>query len=262
MYRGHAHDLGEGKRGASIRCLAKWHVWSLKPCLLIGPHNITQRQKGGPEAEGGAIDRRYNGFPELDECVDEGSEKEHVDLSTSCHWGIHRDCELSGHHLMLSAIFILSFFLSSVSRLIKDKKSSPQQKIPPTAASSTNLLSSDAAVAIALWISFMTWGQSTEHMGWGRSQDGLTRGCGQCLIVWMVCWGCGLTSGLSVLFSELLVDNRMWVNPSCFFTTMSRYRYALSVCLTLNRRRLSKADLSSRRLFPVTLDMEFPVRLQ
>lgn len=33
--------------------------------------------------------------------------------------------------------------------------------------------------------------------------------------------GRGLTSGLSVLFSELLVDSRMWVNPSCFFTTMS-----------------------------------------
>ena len=32
-----------------------------------------------------------------------------------------------------------------------------------------------------------------------------------------------LTSGLSELFSDDLVDSRMWVKPSCFRTTMSRY---------------------------------------
>lgn len=61
-------------------------------------------------------------------------------------------------HLMLSDILTLSFFLSSVSRRMKEKKSRPQQKTLPTALSSTSLLSSEAAVAMAPWISFMTSG--------------------------------------------------------------------------------------------------------
>lgn len=59
-------------------------------------------------------------------------------------------------YLMVSAILMLSFFLSSVRRLMKYRKSRPQQKTLPTAPSSTSLLSSDAAVAMALWISFIT----------------------------------------------------------------------------------------------------------
>lgn len=49
-----------------------------------------------------------------------------------------------------------------------------------------------------------------------------------------------LTSGFSELFSDDFVDSKMCVNPSCFLTTMSLYRYALSVCLTLKRSLLSK----------------------
>lgn len=49
-----------------------------------------------------------------------------------------------------------------------------------------------------------------------------------------------LTSGFKELFSDDFVDNKMCVNPSCFLTTMSLYRYALSVCLTLKRSLLSK----------------------
>lgn len=57
---------------------------------------------------------------------------------------------------MVSAILMLSFFLSSVRRLMKYRKSRPQQKMLPTAPNNTNLLSSEAAVAMALWISFIT----------------------------------------------------------------------------------------------------------
>lgn len=63
---------------------------------------------------------------------------------------------VAARYLMVSAILMLSFFLSSVRRLMKYRKSSPQQKTLPTAPSSTSLLSSDAAVAMALWISFIT----------------------------------------------------------------------------------------------------------
>lgn len=49
-----------------------------------------------------------------------------------------------------------------------------------------------------------------------------------------------LTSGFNELFSDDFVDSKMCVNPSCFLTTMSLYRYALSVCLTLKRSLLSK----------------------
>lgn len=62
----------------------------------------------------------------------------------------------SGRYLMVSAILMLSFFLSSVRRRMKYRKSRPQQNTLPTAPSKTTLLSSDAAVAMALWISFIT----------------------------------------------------------------------------------------------------------
>lgn len=112
---------------------------------------------------------------------------------------------------MVSDILTLSFFLSSVRRRMKYKKSRPQQKTLPTALSKTILLSSDAAVAMAPWISFIT-----SEGKQSRNYDNSPSGAGSA-----ICEGCGLTSGLSVLFSELLVDSRMWVNPSCFFTTMS-----------------------------------------
>lgn len=38
-----------------------------------------------------------------------------------------------------------------------------------------------------------------------------------------VAWGVSLTSGFSELFSDDFVDNKMWVKPSCFLTTMSLY---------------------------------------
>lgn len=66
-------------------------------------------------------------------------------------------------HLMLSDMRTLSFFLSSVSRRMKEKKSRPQQKTLPTALSKTSLLSSDAAVAMAPWISFITSGGETRR---------------------------------------------------------------------------------------------------
>lgn len=81
-------------------------------------------------------------------------------------------------HLMLSHMRTLSFFLSSVSRRMKEKKSRPQQKTLPTALSSTSLLSSDAAVAMAPWISFMTSGgkQASQYDGSPKQEGWFLRG--------------------------------------------------------------------------------------
>lgn len=155
--RGKAHDAGEGEGGAGVGRLAIGTIRRLEPSLLIGPHHVTQRQESSTQAECRPVHRHHDRLPELDEGVHKGPAKRGVKQSISrlTYW-YYGDRFSGRYYLMVSAILMLSFFLSSVSRLMKCRKSRPQQKTLPTAPSNTSLLSSDAAVAMALWISFIT----------------------------------------------------------------------------------------------------------
>lgn len=135
----------------AVRCVRR-----LEPGLLIGPHHIAQWQNGSAEADCRPIYCRHYWLPELDEGVNEGPEVEKKHVNTRLTRETPTTSE-SGRYLMVSAILMLSFFLSSVNRRMKYKKSRPQQNTLPTAPSKTILLSSDAAVAMALWISLITW---------------------------------------------------------------------------------------------------------
>lgn len=68
-HRCNPHDVRKRYRGTRIWCLAKDGVRGLKPCLLIGPDNITKGQDGGSNPNSRSIYSSNNWFLELEKCV-------------------------------------------------------------------------------------------------------------------------------------------------------------------------------------------------
>ena len=65
-YQGDAQDLGEGVGGAAGRREADGGVRGLEPGLLAGPHDVTEGQDGGAQAQSRPVDRHDDGLLELD----------------------------------------------------------------------------------------------------------------------------------------------------------------------------------------------------
>lgn len=65
-YQGDAQDLGEGVGGAAGGREADGGIRGLEPGLLAGPHDVTERQDGGAQAQSRPVDRHDDGLLELD----------------------------------------------------------------------------------------------------------------------------------------------------------------------------------------------------
>lgn len=138
-------------------------TWSLEPGPFTGPHHIAQWQDGCSQAQSRAVYCHHNGFLEVDECqhkVPKGvTEWSAVTLSRLMvtHKRVAACSGVISSYRTASAMRLLSFLRSVDRRPIRYDGSRPLQKTVPTELSSSNLLSSAAALPKARQTSFMIW---------------------------------------------------------------------------------------------------------
>lgn len=83
-HQSHPEYLGEGVRRAAGGGETEGGARRLEPGSLAGPHNVTQRQDGRPQAQGRTIDGHHNRLFKMDECLHEVPEERNIKGKQYC----------------------------------------------------------------------------------------------------------------------------------------------------------------------------------